>query len=183
MFAPLRRAGDLAGKTVAVAGIGGLGHLAVRMASAMGARVVAILEEEERGDLVRGLGAREIIFSRTEKVGKRLSSMGGADLILLTAASARLFEQCVPGLGVNGTLVVLATVAESATIVPASLLQGGKTIRGSVTGTRDDMDAMLRFVAEHGIAPEVERHPLGSVNEVVKRLRSGKVVFRAVLVP
>jgi D-arabinose 1-dehydrogenase-like Zn-dependent alcohol dehydrogenase len=183
VFAPLRRAGVLAGKTVAVAGIGGLGHLAVRMASAMGARVVAILEDEERSDLVRRLGAREIILSGTEKVGKRLSTMGGADLILLTAASARLFEQCVPGLGVNGTLVVLATVAESASIVPAALLQGQKTIRGSVTGTRDDMDAMLRFSAEHGIAPVVERHALGSVNEAVAKLRAGKVVFRAVLVP
>jgi D-arabinose 1-dehydrogenase-like Zn-dependent alcohol dehydrogenase len=149
----------------------------------MGARVVAILEEEERGDLVRRLGAREIIFSRTEKVGKRLSAMGGADLILLTAASARLFERCVPGLGVNGTLVVLATVAESASFVPAALLQGQRSIRGSVTGTRDDMDAMLRFAADHGIAPVVERHPLGSVNEVVSMLRAGKVVFRAVLVP
>jgi propanol-preferring alcohol dehydrogenase len=183
VFAPLRRAGDLAGKTVAVAGIGGLGHLAVRMASAMGAKVVAILEEEERCDLVRRLGAREIILSRTEKIGKRLSSMGGADLILLTAASARLFEQCVPGLGVNGTLVVLATVAESASIVPSVLLQGQRTIRGSVTGTRGDMDAMLRFAANHRITPMVERHPLGSVNEVVGKLRAGKVVFRAVLVP
>ena len=183
VFAPLRRAGNLAGKVVAVAGIGGLGHLGVRMAAAMGARVVAILEEEERSDVVRRLGAREIILSRTESVGKRLSSMGGADLILLTAASARLFEQCVPGLGVNGTLVVLATVAESALIVPAALLQGQKTIRGSVTGTRDDMAAMLRFAAGHGIAPVVERHPLGSVNEVLEKLRAGKVLFRAVLVP
>lgn len=182
-FAPLRRAGVIAGKTVAVAGIGGLGHLAVRMASAMGARVVAVLEEEERGDLVRRLGAREIVFSRTEKVGRRLSSLGGADLILLTADSARLLEQCIPGLGVNGTLVVLATIAESASIVPAALLRGQRTVRGSVTGTRDDMDAMLAFAAEHGIAPVVERHPLGSVNEALERLRAGKVVFRAVLVP
>jgi len=183
VFAPLRRAGEIAGKIVAVAGIGGLGHLAVRMASAMGAQVVAVLEEEERADLVRRMGAREIIFSRTEKVGRRLSSMGGADLILLTAPSARLFEQCVPGLGVNGTLVVLATIAESASIVPAALLQRQGTVRGSVTGTRDDMDAMLGFAAEHGVAPVVERHPLKSVNEVVERLRAGKVLFRAVLVP
>jgi len=183
VFAPLRRAGNLAGKIVAVAGIGGLGHLGVRMAAAMGARVVAILEEEERSDIVRRLGAREIIFSRKEKIGKRLFSMGGADLILLAAASARLFEQCIPGLGVNGTLVVLATVAESASIVPAALLQGQGTIRGSVTGTRDDMAAMLRFAAEHGIVPTIERHPLRSVNEVVEKLRAGKVLFRAVLVP
>jgi uncharacterized zinc-type alcohol dehydrogenase-like protein len=74
-------------------------------------------------------------------------------------------------------------VAESASFIPTALLQGQKTIRGSVTGTRDDMDAMLRFAAGHGIAPLVERHPLGNVNEVVSRLRAGKVVFRAVLVP
>ena len=65
----------------------------------------------------------------------------------------------------------------------SALLQGQRSIRGSVTGTRDDMNAMLRFAADHGIAPVVERHPLGSVNEVVGRLRAGKVVFRAVLVP
>lgn len=183
VFAPLRRAGDISGKTVAVAGIGGLGHLAVRMASAMGARVVAVLEEEERAELVGRLGAREIILSRREKVGRQLSSLGGADLILLTAASARLFEQCIPGLGVNGTLVVLATIAESASIVPAALLQGQRAIRGSVMGTREDMDAMLAFAAERGIAPVVERHPLENANEAVERLRAGKVVFRAVLVP
>ena len=109
--------------------------------------------------------------------------MGGADLILLTAPSARLFEQCVPGLGVNGTLVVLAAAAESASIVPADLLRGQRAIRGSVTGTRDDMDAMLRFAAEHGIVPVVERHPLAGVNEALEKLRAGEVVFRAVLVP
>ena len=52
-----------------------------------------------------------------------------------------------------------------------------------MTGTRDDMDAMLLFAAEHGISPVVERHPLEKVNEVTEKLRAGKVVFRAVLVP
>ena len=149
----------------------------------MGARVVAILEEEERGDLVRGMGAREIIFSRTEKVGKRLSSMGGADLILLTADVRPSFRAVHLGIGVNGTLVVLATITERATIVPASLLQGQKTIRGSVTGTRDDMDAMLRFAAETGSPRWSSGTRWGASNEVVKRLRTGKIVFRAVLVP
>jgi propanol-preferring alcohol dehydrogenase len=183
VFAPLRRAGNLAGKTVAVAGIGGLGHLGIRMADAMGARVVAILRGEEKIALARRLGAREIIDSQKEKIGKRLSSMGGADLILLTGISARLFEQCIPGLGPNGTLVVLAAIAESATLIPAGLITGQKSICGSVIGTRDDMDAMLRFAADHGIAPIVERHPLENVNEVLDRLRRGKVLLRAVLTP
>ncbi|MGE5752093.1 MAG: alcohol dehydrogenase catalytic domain-containing protein [Deltaproteobacteria bacterium] len=183
VFAPLRRAGNLAGKIVAVAGIGGLGHLGLRMAGAMGARVVAVLEEEERSALARQMGAQEIIYSRKEKIGERLSSMGGADLILLTGISARLFEQCIPGLRGNGTLVVLATIAESASVIPASLIAGQKTIRGAMLGTRDDMDAMLRFATDHGIVPVVERHPLGDANEVLERLRAGKIRLRAVLLP
>ncbi|OGP75921.1 MAG: hypothetical protein A2Z13_00115 [Deltaproteobacteria bacterium RBG_16_64_85] len=183
VFAPLRRAGNLAGKTVAVAGIGGLGHLGLRMASAMGARVVAILRGEEKIPLARQMGASEIIDAEKEKIGKRLSSMGGADLILLTGISARLFEQCIPGLGPNGTLVVLAAIAEKASLIPAGLITGQKHICGSVIGTRDDMDAMLRFAADHGIAPLVERHPLKNTNEVLERLRKGKVRLRAVLTP
>jgi D-arabinose 1-dehydrogenase-like Zn-dependent alcohol dehydrogenase len=153
------------------------------MADAMGARVVAILRGDEKIELARRLGAREIIDSQKEKIGKRLSSMGGADLILLTGISARLFEQCIPGLGPNGTLVVLAAIAESASLIPAGLITGQKSISGSVIGTRDDMNAMLRFAADHGIAPLVERHPLENINEVLDRLRRGKVLLRAVLTP
>jgi propanol-preferring alcohol dehydrogenase len=183
VFAPLRRAGNLAGKTVAVAGIGGLGHLGIRMAAAMGAHVVAILRGEEKIDLARRMGASEIIDSQKEKIGKRLSSMGGADLILVTGISARLFEQCIPGLGPNGTLVVLAAIAESASLIPAGLITGQKAIRGSVIGTRDDMDAMLRFAADHGIAAVVEHHPLKEINGALDRVRQGKVRLRAVITP
>ncbi len=183
VFAPLRRAGNLAGRTVAVAGVGGLGHLAIRMADAMGARVVAVLRGDGKADVARRLGAREIVDSDKEKVGRRLARMGGADLILLTAISARLFEECIPGLAPNGTLVVAAAIAEPAKVVPAALLTGQKRITGSLIGSRDDMDAMLRFAADHGIAPMVERHPLDKVNDVLERLRQGKVRMRAVLVP
>ncbi len=183
VFAALRRAGNLAGRTVAVAGIGGLGHLGVRMAAAMGARVVAILEEEDRDELARELGAHEVVHARTEKIGKRLAATGGADVILLTAISARLLERCVPGLAPNGTLVVLATITESVSLVPAGLVAGQNVIRGSMTGSRDDMEAMLRFAADRGIVPRVERHPLRAVNEVLERLRRGDVRLRAVLVP
>ena len=183
VFSPLRRAGNLAGKTVAVAGIGGLGHLAIRMAAAMGAHVVAITRGAEKTDLAKSLGAHEVIDSSGEKAGKPLARRGGADLILLTAISSRLFEELIPGLGPNGTLVVLAAAAEPAKVVPAALLTGQKRIEGSVVGTRDDMDAMLRFAADHGIVPMVERHPLASANDVLDRLRNGEVRMRAVLTP
>jgi propanol-preferring alcohol dehydrogenase len=183
VFAPLRRAGNLAGKTVAVAGMGGLGHLAVRMAAAMGAHVVAILRGGGKSELARKMGAHEIIDSEKEKIGRSLSKMGGADQILLTGISAKLLEQCVPGLGPNGTLVVLAAIAENAQILPAGLITGQKRIAGSVIGTRDDMDAMLRFAADNDIRSVVERHPLATVNDVLSKLRDGKVRLRAVLTP
>ncbi len=183
VFSPLRRAGNLAGKTVAVAGIGGLGHLGIRMAAAMGAHVVAITRGDEKDALARGLGASEVIDSAKEKTGKQLARMGGADLILLTSISARLFEECIPGLGPNGTLVVLAAIAEAAKVIPAALITGQKRIAGSVIGTRDDMEAMLRFAADHRIGPIVERHPLEKVNDVLERMRQGKIRLRAVLTP
>lgn len=183
VFAPLRRAGNLAGRTVAVAGVGGLGHLGIRMADAMGARVVAILRGDGKASLARKLGAREVIDAEKEKIGRRLAAMGGADLILLTGISAKLLEQCVPGLGPNGTLAVLAAIAEKSSLVPAGLMTGQKRVYGSLIGTRDDMDAMLRFSADHGIVPIVERHPLDEVNGVLASLRTGKVRLRAVLVP
>ena len=95
----------------------------------------------------------------------------------------RLLEQCVPGLGPNGTLVVLAAIAENASILPAGLLTGQKRIAGSLIGTRDDMNAMLRFASDHGIRSMVERHPLSAANEVLGKLRDGNVRLRAVLTP
>jgi D-arabinose 1-dehydrogenase-like Zn-dependent alcohol dehydrogenase len=183
VFAPLRRAGNLAGKTVAVAGLGGLGHIAIRMAAAMGAHVVAIFRGEGKAAFARKMGAHEIIDSEKEKIGRTLAKMGGADLILVTGISSKLLEQCVPGLGPNGTLVVLAAIAENASILPAGLLTGQKRIMGSLIGTRDDMDAMLRFAADNDIRSVVERHPLSTVNDVLSKLRDGKVRLRAVLTP
>jgi propanol-preferring alcohol dehydrogenase len=77
VFSPLRRAGNLAGKTVAIAGIGGLGHLGVRMASAMGAHVVAITRGEGKKEMAHELGAHDVIVSGKEKAGNQLARMGG----------------------------------------------------------------------------------------------------------
>jgi uncharacterized zinc-type alcohol dehydrogenase-like protein len=102
---------------------------------------------------------------------------------MLTGIPASLFEELIPGLGPNGTLVVLAAIAQAARVIPATLLMGQKRIMGSVVGSRDDMDAMLRFAADHGNDATVERHPLAKVNDVLDRLRKGEVRLRGVLTP
>jgi propanol-preferring alcohol dehydrogenase len=183
VFAPLRRAGNLAGRTVAVAGVGGLGHLGIRMASAMGARVAALLRGRGKEELARRLGARHVIDTEKEDTAKALLRIGGADLVLLTGISAPLFEACLGGLAPNGTLVVLAAIDEAVSVVPSALMAGQKRIAGSVVGTRDDMDTMLRFAADHRILPVVETFRLHEANEVLARLRRGEVRLRAVLTP
>ena len=124
VFAPLRRAGNLAGKTVAVAGVRGPG--APRRPDGGG-------NGRPRGRHRAGTGeggtrplARRPGGHRTpkEKIGRALTKMGGADVILLTGISARLFEQCIPGLGPNGTLVILAAIAENASVLPAVTSRG-----------------------------------------------------------
>lgn len=183
VFAPLRRAGNLAGKTVAVAGMGGLGHLGVRMASSMGARVAAIFRGEAKKEIARELGAHLVIDSEKEKIRKRLRAIGGADLILVTGISASLFEECIPALAPNGTLVALGAFDDPVPVDPGALRGRQIRITGSMIGTRDDMDAMLRFAADHRIEPIVEIHPLENVNDVLAKLRAGKVHLRAVLIP
>ena len=75
---------------------------------------------EGKKEMAHEMGAHDVIISGKEKAGNQLARMGGADLILLTGISARLFEEIIPGLAPNGTLVVLAAIAEAAKIIPAS---------------------------------------------------------------
>jgi D-arabinose 1-dehydrogenase-like Zn-dependent alcohol dehydrogenase len=183
VFAPLRRAGNLAGRNVAVAGVGGLGHLAIRMAAAMGAHVTALLRGRGKEELARHLGAHEVIDTVREDAGKALLRLGGADVILLTGISAPLLPACVSGLAPNGTLVILAAIDEPVPIVPSVLMEGQKKIEGSLLGTREDMDTMLHFAADHRTLPVVETFPLERANEALARLRCGEVRLRAVLTP
>ena len=153
------------------------------MASAMGARVVAIFRGEAKRPMARELGAHLVIDSEKEKIRKRLRAIGGADLILVTGISSALFEECIPALAPNGTLVALGAFEDPVSVEPGALRGRHIRITGSLIGTRDDMDAMLRFAADHKIAPVVEIHPLEQVNDVLAKLRDGKVNLRAVLIP
>lgn len=180
-FNSLRRSGALAGELVAVLGIGGLGHLAVQFAVKMGYRTVAVARGRDKETLARKLGARHYIDSEAQDVGAELGKLGGAKVILATAASGKAATAALGGLGVDGKLIVLGVSGEPIE-VPSLLIVGGrKSVVGWPSGTSMDSQDTLAFSALTGVAPMIETMPLERAAEAYARMMSGAARFRMVL--
>jgi D-arabinose 1-dehydrogenase-like Zn-dependent alcohol dehydrogenase len=106
-FNSLRNSGARAGDTVAILGIGGLGHLGVQFAAKMGFRTVAIARGEDKGPLARKLGAHIYIDSTAKNPAEELTKLGGAKVILATVTDGKTMSSIIPGLSPNGKLVVV----------------------------------------------------------------------------
>lgn len=178
----LRRSSARPGDLVAVLGIGGLGHLGVRYAAAMGFETVAIARGTGKAELAKQLGAHHYIDSTADTpVADALQSLGGAKVVLATAANARAITATVDGLAHRGELVVIAAVPEALGISPNQLLLRGKIIRGHPSGTAQDVQDTLGFSERQGIRPMTEPLPLDQVNEGYQKMISGRARFRMVL--
>lgn len=181
-FNSLRNSGARAGDTVAVVGIGGLGHLAVQYAARMGFRTVAISRGADKEAFARKLGAHEYIDTQTTTAAEGLKALGGADLVLATAPSAEAIASTVDGLKQRGKLLIVAAPHEPLTISPIALLSG-KTIAGWPSGSALDSEDAMNFSALVGIRPQTEVFRLEQADEALGRVLSNQVRFRAVLVP
>ncbi|PVE14212.1 alcohol dehydrogenase [Streptomyces scopuliridis] len=180
----LRRSSARPGDLVAVLGIGGLGHLGVRYAVAMGFETVAIARGADKADFAKQLGAHHYIDSTADTtVAEALQSLGGAKVVLATAANSDAITATVEGLSHRGELVVIGASAEPLGITPAQLLMRGKIIRGHPSGTAQDVQDTMAFSALHGIRPMTETVPLDSATEAYQRMLSGAARFRMVLTP
>lgn len=180
-FTAIERAGLAPGATVAVFGIGGLGHLAVQFASRMGYRTIAIARGEDRAPRVRALGAQHYIDSAAGSAGGSLATYGGADLILVTAPATDAVPDLIDGLAVGGRLVLIGVDGRDVTVPATHLIMKGQILTGHLTGSAADTERTLRFAADHGIRPVVERLPLTAANEAVTRIATGSPRFRIVL--
>src|ERR1051325_3615387 len=138
VFNALRNVGARAGDTVAVQGIGGLGHLGIQYARQMGFRTVAIGRGAEKQALAAQLGAHEYLDTNAGPPAEALQKLGGADLVLATAPDSKSMSALVDGLGPNGTLMMLGAGCGSRTVAPLQLISGRKTIRGWASGTAKD---------------------------------------------
>ncbi|MFF6998213.1 alcohol dehydrogenase [Streptomyces sp. NPDC008313] len=181
-FNGLRRSPARPGDLVAVLGIGGLGHLGVQFAAAMGFETVAIARGAEKAGFAERLGAHHYIDSTADTpVAQALRSLGGARVVLATAGSSDAIAATVDGLSPRGELVVIGAAPEPLGISPLQLLMTGRVVRGHPSGTSQDVQDTLAFSALHGIRPTVETLPLAEVDEAYRRMLSGRARFRMVL--
>lgn len=171
------RSGDL----VAVQGIGGLGHLAIQYAAAMGAEVAAVSTSAEKEDLALDLGARHFIDASAEDAAEALQDRGGADLLLATAPNSDAITSVVGGLGRDGALVIVAATGEPVEVSPMALIQGRKSVSGWPSGDAGDSEDTLDFSALTGTVPEIETFPLEEAATAYDRMINNEARFRAVL--
>lgn len=177
VFSPIDRLGVKAGMRVGVVGLGGLGHLAVRYARAIGAEVVAFDPDATKKDLARSLGASDLLDACSSA---RLPS-SAFDAIFVTTHADLAWNDWMRALDLEGTLCLVGVPKNEVTVHPDHLLDGQKKVTGSVIGSPATMRRMLAFSAEHGILPIVERMPLSAVNDAVSRVRRGEARLRIVL--
>lgn len=181
-FNALKKCGAQAGDTVAILGIGGLGHMALQYARRMGFRVVAIARGSDKAQDALALGAHLYIDNSKEDAAARLQAMGGAQALVTMIDNAQAISSVLPGLAPEGRLVVLNPAKEPLQ-VPAGLLVGGqRSVLGSLTGTPYDNEKTLAFSVLADVRPRLDVLPLEQANQALQRLRAGGVKYRMVLV-
>ena len=178
----LRNSGARPGDTVAVQGIGGLGHLAIQYAARMGFRTIAVSSGADKEELARQLGAHEYVDTKKVSAAEGLKKLGGADLVLATAPHADAIASTVDGLKPRGKLLIVAAPFEPLQVSAMGLLSG-KTIAGWPSGSSIDSEDTMAFSALTGVRPRVEKFKLDQAEEAFAKMMANKVRFRAVLTP
>jgi len=181
VISALRNADARAGERVAVLGIGGLGHLAIQCAAALGLEVVALTGSKEKVELAKQLGATEAV-EIGDDAGQALARAGGADIVLNTGNSAIHLGHVVSGLRPEGRLVNTAVV-DGKIRFPQQHVLFLRQLRviHTMTGDRPDVLTTLELAAHGKIKPWLELYSLEQANEALQRLLAGTVRFRAVL--
>lgn len=181
-FNSMRNSGARPGDTVAVQGIGGLGHLAIQYAARMGFRTVAVSRGADKEALARELGAHEYIDTEKVDASEGLRKLGGADLVLATAPNSAAIASTVNGLKPRGKLLIVAASFEPLQIPGLSLISG-KSVAGWPSGSAIDSEETVAFSTLTDVRARIEKFPLEQAEEAWGRVMSNRVHFRAVLVP
>lgn len=179
-YSPLRRWNVGPGKKVGVVGIGGLGHMGVKLAHAMGAHVVAFTTSENKRQAALDLGADEVVVSRNAAEMKAHAS--SFDLILNTVAASHSLDAYTALLKRDGTLVLVG-VPEHPHPTPniGNLIFKRRAIAGSMIGGIAETQEMLDFCAEKGIVSDIEMIPVQKINDAYERMLKGDVKYRFVI--
>ncbi|ANW66521.1 hypothetical protein BCA37_25740 [Mycobacterium sp. djl-10] len=176
VFAPFLRHGITASQHVAVAGVGGLGHLAIQFARAWGCEVTAISSSADKAEQARRLGAHHFVESR-----EIATTTNRFDAILSTAAGDLPWDDYIAALRPQGVLVLVGAPEQAMCVDGNALLHQEKRISGGVAAARHEVIAMLDFAARTGVRPVIETFPASDINGAIARVRSNAVRFRAVV--
>ena len=170
------------GDWVVISGIGGLGHMAVQYAKAMGLNVAAVDVDDDKLELARRLGATVVVNARTTDPAAFLKKeIGGAHGALVTAVSPKAFEQALGMMRRRGTVSLVGLPPGSFPLDIFGMVLNGITVRGSIVGTRLDLQESLEFAAQGKVAATVAAEKLENINDIFARMHKGEIEGRIVL--
>ena len=178
VWSGLRWAEPQPGESIAVVGVGGLGHLAVQYAKAAGFRTIAISRSTDKDKLIRELGADEIV-----RDGKALAKAGGADVILGTSNSVDAMADSIVGLRPDGRLVLMGFENKALPVHPGDLIARRIRVVGSQQNDRQYLYEALQIAASGKVKVKTEIYSLNEITKAYERVAEGKVRFRAVIRP
>lgn len=179
-YSPLRHWGAGKGKKVGIVGLGGLGHMGVKLAHAMGAHTVLFTTSPGKVEDGRRLGADEVVISRDESQMRKHA--GSFDFILNTVSASHNLDAFTALLRRDGTLCLVGAPEHphpSPAIFP--LIFGRRSIAGSLIGGIPETQEMLDFCGRHGIVSDVEIIPMQAINEAYERMLRSDVKYRFVI--
>jgi len=179
VFNPIVQLGIKPTDRVAVIGIGGLGHLAIKFLRAWGCDVTAFTTSDSKRDEALQLGAHRTLNSRNP--GELQAAANSLDFILNTTNAGLDWNSYIAALRPKGHLHTVGAVLEPMAISAFPIIMGQKSLSGSPLGSPATVDTMLEFSARHGISPTTETYPMSRANEALDHLRSGKARYRVVL--
>jgi uncharacterized zinc-type alcohol dehydrogenase-like protein len=177
-YSPLKHFGVKAGDKVAVIGLGGVGHMTVKLAHAFGAHVTVLSHSPSKRDEALRLGADEFIATKDESVFKE--NAGRFDFIFDTVSAQHDYNAYLNLLKRDGTMVLLG-LADPSPLVAASLIFKRRKLAGSLIGGIRETQEMLDFCAKHGIGADIELIPIDKINEAYDRIMKSDVRYRFVI--
>jgi alcohol dehydrogenase, propanol-preferring len=182
VYKGLKVSGARPGDWVVVSGVGGLGHMAIQYARAMGLHVAAVDVEDRKLDLARQLGAAVAVNALGTNPATYLKQeIGGAHGVLVTAPSPKAFEQALGMVRRGGTIVLNGLPPGSFPLPIINMVLDGITLRGSIVGTRLDLQEALAFAGEGVVKATVQTERLEDINDVFERMHEGQIEGRVVL--
>ena len=169
------------GDWVVVSGIGGLGHMAVQYARAMGYRVIAVDIADPKLELAKKLGAEITVDASAEDPVEKVQALGGAQGVLVTAVSNAAFSQGVGMLAPHGTMSLVGLPPGDFALPIFDVVLHRKTIRGSIVGTRQDLAEALDFAARGEVKAHYSTAKLEDINDIFSRMMENGIDGRVVM--